>query len=107
EAERRAVERAERERKEQTARAAYLDKLAGREPELWERAESLIATKKPTDYDRAVVLLVDLHDLSARKARAPEFQARIQELRQRHATKTSFIARLDKAGVGTTRKPPM
>jgi hypothetical protein len=101
EAERRAAERARREREQAAARAAYLDTLQGREPEIWTQVESLIATKRPKDYDQAVTLLVDLRDLSARSGREAEFPTQLRELRERHAMKVSLLARLDQAGMGT------
>jgi hypothetical protein len=99
-AERRAAERARRECEQAIARAAFLDGLEGREPEMWRQVESLIATKRPKDYDQAVTLLVDLRDLSARSGRDGEFQAQIRELRERHALKVSLLERLNRAGVG-------
>jgi hypothetical protein len=101
EEERQAAERARREREQAIARAAFLDNLQGREPEIWQRVEALIATKRPTDYDQAVIFLVDLRDLAARRGRDAEFRTRIRDLRERHALKVSFLARLDRAGVGT------
>jgi hypothetical protein len=99
EAERRAAERARRERDQAVARASYLEGLKGREPEMWRQVESLIATKRPKDYDQAVTLLVDLRDLSARSGRDGEFKAQIRELRERHALKVSLLERLNRAGV--------
>jgi hypothetical protein len=101
EAQRRAAEQARREREQAIARAAYLDTLQGREPEIWSQVESLISTKRPKDYDQAVTLLADLRDLSARSDREPDFSARVRELRERHAMKVSLLERLDRAGVGT------
>jgi hypothetical protein len=100
EAEQRAAARARQERQEAAARAAYLERLEGREDEIWERVEALIASKKQKEYDQAVPLLQDLRDLAARASADARFQARLQELRERHAAKVSMIARLDKAGLG-------
>lgn len=99
EAERRAAEKARRDREQAAARANYLESLRGREPEIWRWVEALIATKRPKDYDQAVTYVVDLRDLSARSRREEEFQARIRELRERHALKVSLLERLKKAGV--------
>jgi pyruvate/2-oxoglutarate dehydrogenase complex dihydrolipoamide acyltransferase (E2) component len=100
EAERQAAEQARREREQAAARAAYLENLRGREPEIWRRVEALIETKRPKDYDQAVVLLVDLRDLAAHSRRESEFQTRIHGLRERHAMKVSLLDRLNRAGVG-------
>jgi len=99
EAERAARERERQEREQAAARARYLDGLAGREADLWGQVDALIATKRPADYDRAVGLLADLHDLHARARRAPEFEARRDRLREEHARKPSLLQRFDRAGL--------
>ena len=99
-AKRAAEERARREREQAAARARYLDGLAGREPELWQRVDALIETKRPADYDQAVRLLEDLHDLGARSGQGTAFDARLSQLRERHARKPSLLQRLDQAGLG-------
>jgi len=80
-------------------RARHLDKIAGRESELWNEVENLISTKQPKSYDCAVKLLVDLRDLAARKGKADEFRARIDAICTAHARKPSLIERLRKAGL--------
>lgn len=80
------------------ARAQHLDALAGREPAIWRQVEGLIASKQPTRYDQAVMLLVDLRDLAARKGGAG-FQQRVDELRAAHVRKPTLIDRLRKAGL--------
>ena len=64
------------------AREKHLDSLAGREEELWARAEALIQTKLPTQYDVAVSLLVDLRDLSSRQGTSDDFLPRFQRLQR-------------------------
>jgi hypothetical protein len=59
--------KAQRERAAARASAKQLGQLAGKEPVLWGRVESLVANKQPKSYDRAVELLADLRDLAARK----------------------------------------
>lgn len=99
ETERQAREKARREREAALARGKYLDGLAGRESELWNGIDTLIATKQPKNYDQAVKLLVDLRDLAVRKKGGGDFGLRITRLRQDHARKPSFIDRLDRAGL--------
>jgi hypothetical protein len=99
EADRAAREKARREREKAAARERYLDDLATREPATWKEVDALIATKKPADYDEAVRLLGDLKDLGARSGRIAEVQSRIQRIREEHWKKTSFIERLQRAGV--------
>jgi hypothetical protein len=94
-----AEEKARRAREAEIARAKHLDKLAGKEPELWNQIDGLIATKQPKRYDKAVELLVDLRDLAARQAKTMEFSARLDVLRTSHAQKPSLIKRLGKAGL--------
>jgi hypothetical protein len=94
-----AEEKARREREAAILRAKHLDKIAGREPELWNEVENLISTKQPKSYDSAVGLLVDLRDLAARKGKTNEFQARLDAIRVAHVRKPSFIERLRKAGL--------
>jgi hypothetical protein len=92
----------ERREAEQKAaeRAAYLERVAARAPDLWREAEAAIALKQAKPYDQAVQLLVDLRDVSVERGWEREFRNQLRELRERHATKTSFIKRLDQAGLG-------
>lgn len=94
EAERKAREKARREREAAEARARHLDRLAGREEELWRRVDELVYSKKPTSYDEAVTLLTDLCDLSARAGAESAFAMRLAALREQHARKPSFLQRL-------------
>ena len=68
-AEHQTAERAERERKAAATRALYLDSLVGHEEPLGQEAAALVETSRPRDYDRAVALLRDLRDVSARQER--------------------------------------
>ena len=99
ERERTARERERRAREEAAARAKHLESLVGREEDLWRQAESAINLKQAREYDRAVQLLTDLRDLSARAQQAADFEARLAQLRQRHGTKRTFLERLDRAGL--------
>jgi predicted GIY-YIG superfamily endonuclease len=98
EAERRAKEKARRDREAAIAREKHLDSLAGRESKLWGEVDALVASKQPKSYDQAVAILVDLRDLAAR-GRAGDFGIRIEALREAQARKPSFIDRLTKAGL--------
>jgi len=92
-------ERAERRRQEAERRAAarqrHLDKLVGREHEVWTQVDELIATVKPKAYDQAVVFLTELRDLADRAGRRPDWDARTRALREAHARKPSLLRRLD------------
>jgi hypothetical protein len=98
EAEKRAKEKARCEREAAIAREKHLDGLVGREPKLWTKVDSLVATKQPKNYDQAVKILVDLRDLAAR-GKGGDFGLRIEALRQAQGKKPSFIDRLRKAGL--------
>jgi hypothetical protein len=97
EAERKAEEKARLEREQAAARAKYLETLAGREKQTWVEVDELIRTKQPKKYDQAVNLLADLHDLALQQRREGEFNLAFEQLRARHASKPSFLSRLEKA----------
>jgi hypothetical protein len=94
-----ARENARREREEAEAREVRLNALAKREGEAWQQVEALIATKLPHKYHEAMVLLRDLDDVCVRAGRQAEVTKRIERLREEHATKRSFIARLRDTGL--------
>jgi hypothetical protein len=96
EAEKRAKEKAQREREAAISREKHLDGIVGREAELWADIYALVATKQPKSYDQAVKLLIDLRDLDAR-GRGIDFKLRMEALRQAQARKPSFVERLRKA----------
>lgn len=98
-AERAAQEKDRREKEQAEARSKHLDDLALRETQAWDEVEAMVASKLPKEYDRAVALLVDLRGVAERSGRSSWADARIRELRQRHAKKPSFLGRLDAKGV--------
>jgi hypothetical protein len=105
-----AVRRAERQRqadeekrrieeKVAHARAAHLDRIAGRKDELWREIERLIAVKRRANYDQATQHLLDLRDLSRREDGAVEFEAKLAAFRAKHWRKRRFMLQLSNAGV--------
>jgi len=98
EAEKRSQEAERRKHEAAIAREKRLDAIAGREPHLWTKVETLIATKQPKSYDLAIKILGDLRDLDARN-KDNSFRVRIGEFRQTHSRKPSLIERLKKAGL--------
>jgi hypothetical protein len=98
EAEKQSREMERRKHEAARAREKHLDAIAGREPQLWTKIETLIATKQPKSYDLAIKILVDRRDLNARN-KGNSFQTRIDEFRQIHSRKPSLIERLRKAGL--------
>lgn len=93
-----AAEQALREQQRAEARRMRLDELA-RDPETaWAEAERLISTRAPAQYDAAVALLKDLHELARRTGeQSQEFDLRYAALREAHCRKPSLITRLDRA----------
>jgi hypothetical protein len=97
EAAQREQERARRERAAVTAREKHLDELAADEEHAWQRVSVSLDTKKMTEYDKAVELLVDLRAVAERKNRLDVFQRRFAQLRQQHLKKPSLLQRFDRA----------
>ena len=75
----------------------YLEGLAKREKAAWKQVEAYIQQRQPKDYERAVLLLVDLHDLAVRQGDETGFQLKMDELRKTHAAKSALLGRLAKA----------
>jgi hypothetical protein len=105
-ADRRRLDAAQRTQEEErqeaqcaAARTRKLDNLARDEEAAWSRADAMIATRKPTEYDAAVTLITDLGELADRDGRRDAFTQRVTTLRQAHARKPSLIERLDRAGL--------
>ncbi|MGW0806612.1 hypothetical protein [Nonomuraea sp. NPDC002799] len=95
----RAEEEARRERERALARERRLAELARDEEGAWQRVESLIATKRPKDYDLAVELLKDLEAVAYGADASTAFTERVTSLRTRHLRKPSLIERFDRAGL--------
>jgi hypothetical protein len=95
-------ERREREVEEErkaAERTKRLRELAAREESAWAEVDRLIATKRPNDYDRAVLLLLDLRDVAAGTGRGDLFKRRFRGIAERHAAKPSFLRKLRDAGL--------
>ncbi|MCX4387374.1 hypothetical protein OG777_10560 [Micromonospora peucetia] len=95
-----AAERERRERAVAAAREQRLNALAGRQEQEWQRIAAMVETKRPKEYDAAVVLLSDLKALADRDGDTEAFRQRMRLLRERHARKPSLLGRLDRAGLG-------
>jgi hypothetical protein len=94
-----AAEHARQERERAAAYQRRLDQLAAEGEAAWSRVDELIGTRKPSGYDAAVRLLIELRDLSDRANRRHDFTPRAEQLRQAHARKPSLIDRLNRAGL--------
>jgi hypothetical protein len=97
--EQRAAEAAKHRAEDLANRARYLDQLGQRQPEIWKQVAAHVQTRQPKDYDRAVSLLIDLHDLAVCRGQTAGFQAALEKVRQVHAAKESFLRRLAKANL--------
>ena len=84
---------------EARARERHLDGIAPRRAQLWIQVEKLVATTKPANYAEALMLLLDLRDLSARRTERDDFRARLAALKRTHAAKPAFLSRLRRAGL--------
>ena len=99
EEQRQKLEREREVRRKAAERTKHLDILERREEAAWADLNSWISTKRPTDYDRAVLVLVDLRDVAARGGRDAAFQVRLRSILDLHSTKSSFLRRLRAANV--------
>jgi hypothetical protein len=95
----RAEDVARKKAKDEADRAVYLEGLAKREKAVWKQVEAYIEKRQPKDYERAVILLVDLHDLAVRQGDETGFQLTMEELCQTHAAKGAFLGRVAKANL--------
>ena len=93
----RAADAARKKAKDEAERAHYIDQLAKREGVVWSQVAAYIQKRQPKDYDRAVLLLIDLHDLAVRQGDESGFQLELETLRKTHAAKDTFLRRLTKA----------
>jgi len=94
EAELKAVQQEKQERAKTAARVKYLDKLAGREAQIWEQVDALAQTKQPNNYDLALSHILDLRDLAARRGQQVYFDSALERLRLNHRAKPTFLRRL-------------
>lgn len=96
--------RARRETEQAAGRTKHLDGLADRQEAAWDDIEGLIAVKQAMTYDLAVMLITDLRDVAIRAGTQSLFEARLAVLRDRHRGKSSFLERLEKAGLEARRE---
>lgn len=95
-----AQEKARREARRKAAeRTKHLDDLEKREETAWADLDDWVSTKRQSDYDRAVLLLLDLRDVAARASRDAAFQQRLRGILEHHSTKSSFLRRVRAANV--------
>ncbi len=79
-------------------RVKYLDTLAGRENEIWTDLEKLVTSKHPSNYDSAVMILVNLRELAGRTGDT-DFIRRLEAFRTAHRRKASLLERIREANL--------
>jgi hypothetical protein len=95
EREARAARMSESARRAEAARRTKLALLAAEGDRAWTRVAARIAEKKPSGYDVAVDLLVDLREVCDPAV----FASRLAALRREHGRKVTFVERLGHAGL--------
>lgn len=80
-------------------RKKYLAGLTGKESDLWHQITTLIAGKRPADYDQSVRLLLDLKELAKTRSDQALFRIKVNKLCQEHRRKYSLIKRLRNSGL--------
>jgi hypothetical protein len=93
----RAADVARQKAKDEADRIEYLKHLAKHTNTVWKQVEGYIQKRQPKDYDRAVLLLIDLRDLAGHQGNVSGFQAELEKLCKIHAAKETFLRRLNKA----------
>jgi hypothetical protein len=94
--------REEQARKAAAKAAAYarrLDDLAAEGEAPWKQVDEMIATKKTSEYDRAVALLRDLRALARRQGEEAALAKRVLDLRAQYLGRPGLQDRFDKAGL--------
>ena len=97
--EQRLKEKARREKEQAIERENYLNDLAGRENEIWEKINELIQIKQPRAYDQAILHISDLEDLAGRNKAVGTFKKKLISLMEIHSRKPSLLRRLESAGL--------
>ncbi len=91
----RAARAGEQARIAEEARQKRLAALAAEGDRAWARVAARVAEKKPSGYDVAVDLLVDLGEVCDPAV----FASRLAQLRREHGRKVTFVERLGHAGL--------
>jgi len=80
-----------------------LQALRGGETDLWAKANQLIVTKRPRNYDEAISILQDLRELAEKDGASSEFHQRMQSLCRDHASKPALLEKFQKAKLAFQR----
>jgi hypothetical protein len=96
---RRREEQAYKAAAEAAAYARRLDELAAGGEAPWKQVDEMIATKKTSEYDRAVALLRDLRALAKHRGGEAAFARHVLDLRAQYPGRPGLQDRFDKAGM--------
>jgi hypothetical protein len=96
---RRREEQAHKAAAEAAAYARRLDELAAEGEAPWKQVDEMIATKKTSEYDRAVALLRDLRALAKHRGGEAAFARHVLDLRAQYPGRPGLQDRFDKAGM--------
>jgi hypothetical protein len=99
EEQRRREEQARKAAAKAAAFARRLDDLAAEGEAPWKQVDEMIATKKTSEYDRAVALLCDLRALARRQGEEAALAKRVLDLRAQYPGRPGLQDRFDKAGL--------
>lgn len=99
EAQEREQVRVRAERDAAAERDRRLDALAAEGENAWVRVTQLIETKKTSEYDAAVDLLRELHELAWREGEPDTFDKLLHDLRQRYANRPALLHRINQTGL--------
>jgi FtsZ-interacting cell division protein YlmF len=95
-------ERFKRQQEQAEQRRKHLESLRGRETDLWTKANQLIVTKRPRNYDEATSILQDLRELAETDGASSAFHERMQSLCRDHVSKPALLERFQKAKLIST-----
>ena len=93
-ADRRLAEERRVAREAEVARRARLDLLATQGEQVWDEIEREIGRRNGPAYDAAAGLIMDMQTIALEQGTDDEFVYRLEAIRERHARKPRFIARL-------------
>jgi hypothetical protein len=96
---RRREEQARKAAARAAAHARRLDELAAEGEAPWKQVDEMIATKKTSEYDRAVALLRDLRALAKRQGEEAAFAKRVLDLRAQYPGRPGLQDRFNEAGL--------
>ncbi len=99
ETEERASAERRRAQREAAAHEARLIHLAEHQEEAWRDVDRLISAKRSAEYDAAVSILQDLHEVCGRTDTTADFNRRVRLLHEEHQRRPALLRRLEAARI--------